>query len=128
VDRLDQYGIRGTQDYAKNIQTLCFPALQGRPASWSVSQEYRPPAKTLVHLLTGHIRNDFFLAGDAHGNLSAVEAERNSDDALRPTYNIHAIPLHDQAILVGFDGWHLPRAKLDVFPEPQIAYHRSGSH
>jgi hypothetical protein len=53
VDRLDQYAIRGTQNYAKNNnQTLSFSALQGRTASWSVSQEYRLPAKTLAHLLT----------------------------------------------------------------------------
>ncbi|KAJ3509129.1 hypothetical protein NLJ89_g5380 [Agrocybe chaxingu] len=33
-----------------------------------------------------------------------------------------------QAILVGLDGWHLTRAQLDVFPDPQAAYDRRGSH
>jgi pantothenate kinase len=35
---------------------------------------------------------------------------------------------HDQAILVGLDGWHLTRAQLDVFPDPQAAHDRRGSH
>jgi len=67
------------------------------------------------------------LAGDTHQISSAVEAERNSDvrDAAVP------VPVnspHDQAILVGLDGWHLSRAQLDVFPEPQLAHDRRGSH
>jgi pantothenate kinase len=56
-----------------------------------------------------------------------VEAERNSDDALQPTSDVHAIPFHDHAILGGLDGWHLSRAPLEVFPEPQIAHDRRGS-
>ncbi|KAF8174744.1 P-loop containing nucleoside triphosphate hydrolase protein [Pholiota molesta] len=35
---------------------------------------------------------------------------------------------HDQAILVGLDGWHLTRAQLDVFPDPKAAHDRRGSH
>jgi len=35
---------------------------------------------------------------------------------------------HPQAILVGLDGWHLTRAQLDVFPDPQTAHDRRGSH
>ena len=57
-----------------------------------------------------------------------MEAERNSDDALQLTSDVHATPLHDQAILVGLDGWHLFRAPLDVFPERQITHDRKGSH
>jgi pantothenate kinase len=56
-----------------------------------------------------------------------VEAERNSDDALQPTSDVHAIPPHDQAILVGLDGWHLSRVQLDVLPEPQIAHDREAA-
>ncbi|KAF8907674.1 P-loop containing nucleoside triphosphate hydrolase protein [Gymnopilus junonius] len=36
--------------------------------------------------------------------------------------------VQDQAILVGLDGWHLSRAKLDVFPNPQNAHDRRGIH
>ncbi|KAF8798293.1 P-loop containing nucleoside triphosphate hydrolase protein [Phlegmacium glaucopus] len=35
---------------------------------------------------------------------------------------------HPQAILVGLDGWHYTRAQLDIFPDPQIAHDRRGSH
>lgn len=35
---------------------------------------------------------------------------------------------HLQAILVGLDGWHLTRAQLDAFPDPQMAHDRRGSH
>ena len=67
------------------------------------------------------------LAGDTHQISSAVPGERNSDD------RDAAVPVpvnspHDQAILVGLDGWHLSRAQLDVFPEPQLAHDRRGSH
>jgi len=47
VDRLDQDAIRGTHN-SKNIPTLSFLALQGRTASWLVSQAYQPPAKPLA--------------------------------------------------------------------------------
>ena len=67
------------------------------------------------------------LAGDTHQISSAVPGERNSDD------RDAAVPVpvnspHDQAILVGLDGWHLFRAPLDVFPERQITHDRRGSH
>jgi hypothetical protein len=74
------------------------------------------------------VLNDRFLAGDTHGNSTAVEAERNSDDALQPTSDVHAIPPHDSAISVGLDGWHLSRVQLDVFTEPQVAHNKRGSH
>jgi pantothenate kinase len=35
---------------------------------------------------------------------------------------------NDQAIIVGLDGWHLTRAQLDVFPDPQLAHDRRGAH
>jgi len=54
-----------------------------------------------------------------------MEAERNSDNALQPTCDVHfTIMLY----LVGLDGWHLWSAPLDVFSEPQIAYDRKDSH
>ncbi|KAF8972543.1 P-loop containing nucleoside triphosphate hydrolase protein [Flammula alnicola] len=34
----------------------------------------------------------------------------------------------DDLILIGLDGWHLSRAQLDVFPDPQAAHDRRGSH
>ena len=33
-----------------------------------------------------------------------------------------------RAILVGLDGWHLTRAQLDLFPDPQQAHDRRGSY
>jgi len=88
---------------------------------------------TLAHFLSERINdmlNDRFLAGGTRRNFSAVQPERNPDDAAptRPIPEAHATPLHDQAILVGLDGWHLSRAQLDVFPEPQLAHDRRGSH
>ena len=44
------------------------------------------------------------------------------------TRNTRADLDRPQAILVGLDGWHLTRAQLDVFPDPQIAHDRRGSH
>ncbi|KAK7035770.1 p-loop containing nucleoside triphosphate hydrolase protein [Favolaschia claudopus] len=32
------------------------------------------------------------------------------------------------AILVGLDGWHLSRAELDAFPDPELAHERRGAH
>ncbi|EDR00645.1 uncharacterized protein LACBIDRAFT_192031 [Laccaria bicolor S238N-H82] len=33
-----------------------------------------------------------------------------------------------RAILVGLDGWHLTKAQLDLFPDPQQAHDRRGSY
>ena len=44
------------------------------------------------------------------------------------TQDIQADVERPQAILVGLDGWHLTRAQLDVFPDPQTAHDRRGSH
>ena len=44
------------------------------------------------------------------------------------TTTIQDIQERPQAILVGLDGWHLTRAQLDVFPDPQTAHDRRGSH
>lgn len=35
---------------------------------------------------------------------------------------------HTKAILVGLDGWHLTRAQLDAFPDPELAHDRRGAH
>jgi hypothetical protein len=32
------------------------------------------------------------------------------------------------AILVGLDGWHYPRAELDIMPDPKLAHDRRGAH
>ncbi|KAG7090570.1 hypothetical protein E1B28_009677 [Marasmius oreades] len=37
-------------------------------------------------------------------------------------------PTHDRAIVVGLDGWHLTRAQLEEFPNPQVARDRRGIH
>ncbi|KAJ7118784.1 P-loop containing nucleoside triphosphate hydrolase protein [Mycena epipterygia] len=34
----------------------------------------------------------------------------------------------DSAILVGLDGWHLTRAELSLFPDPDLAHERRGIH
>ncbi|KAJ6606410.1 P-loop containing nucleoside triphosphate hydrolase protein [Mycena vulgaris] len=34
----------------------------------------------------------------------------------------------DSAILVGLDGWHLTRAELSLFPDPELAHERRGIH
>jgi len=33
-----------------------------------------------------------------------------------------------EAILVGLDGWHYTRARLDVMPDPKLAHDRRGAH
>ncbi|PPQ69198.1 hypothetical protein CVT26_003638 [Gymnopilus dilepis] len=58
--------------------------------------------------------------GDSHlkGYLNGATDEGDSSkDAIQ-----------DQAILVGLDGWHLPRAQLDLFPDPKTAHDRRGIH
>ncbi|GLB36756.1 putative P-loop containing nucleoside triphosphate hydrolase protein [Lyophyllum shimeji] len=40
----------------------------------------------------------------------------------------HASASNAKARLVGLDGWHLSRAQLDEFPDPQLAHDRRGIH
>lgn len=54
---------------------------------------------------------------DSEERVDGVEAEQ----PYRP-------PVQDRAVLVGLDGWHLSRAQLDVFPDPQKAHDRRGIH
>ncbi|KAJ7090346.1 P-loop containing nucleoside triphosphate hydrolase protein [Mycena belliarum] len=47
--------------------------------------------------------------------------------------NINSILENDSsarhsAILVGLDGWHLTRAELSLFPDPELAHERRGIH
>jgi len=69
--------------------------------------------------------NGLLVSGDAHRKSSTIEVEQVGD---KPSSDLLVTSPHDQAILVGLDGWHLSRAQLDVFPEPQVAHDRRGSH
>jgi len=120
IEKLAQYLVNRLNHTAKPHRILV--GIAGIPASGKT---------TLAHLLTERINlilNDLLVSGDAHRISSMVEAEQDGDDAIIPTSGLRVNPLHDQAILVGLDGWHLSRAQLDVFPEPQVAHNRRGSH
>jgi len=71
---------------------------------------------TFTHLLTErvnlHLRDRLHLNKTTSGESSAPALQGQGDEA----------------ILVGLDGWHLSRAQLDIFPEPQIAHDRRGIH
>jgi pantothenate kinase len=59
--------------------------------------------------------------------IAGIPASGKSTFALALTSHINA--LHAQsAILIGLDGWHLTRAQLDAFPDPQLAHDRRGIH
>ncbi|KAJ7184350.1 P-loop containing nucleoside triphosphate hydrolase protein [Mycena filopes] len=51
-------------------------------------------------------------------NINTLLAQDVSSPATEPT----------SAILVGLDGWHLTRAELSLFPDPQLAHERRGIH
>jgi pantothenate kinase len=69
--------------------------------------------------------NDRMISDDTHQQSSTVEAGQDRDSVAQ---TLGSNSPHDQAILVGLDGWHLSRAQLDVFPEPQLAHDRRGIH
>ena len=65
---------------------------------------------------------------DHRFKLTQVQGAAQLSDST--THNIQDIAdlNYPQAILVGLDGWHLTRAQLDVFPDPQTAHDKRGSH
>ena len=76
---------------------------------------------TFAQILTERI-NDIL---NLRPKLSRAQGAAQFSDST--TQNVQAIA-HPQAILVGLDGWHLTRAQLDIFPDPQTAHDRRGSH
>jgi pantothenate kinase len=62
--------------------------------------------------------------------ISGIPASGKSTFALTLTANINTLlqSSHVAAILVALDGWHLTRAQLDAFPDPQLAHDRRGIH
>jgi pantothenate kinase len=69
------------------------------------------------------------LAGiPASGKSSFGKLVIDATNALLRSLTPDAADPHDRAILVGLDGWHLTRAQLDLFPEPQLAHDRRGIH
>ena len=87
----------------KIIQALSFSALQRHTASWSPVGIAGTPATgktTLAHLLTERINLEMtvFLPETLTEHCLRWEQDETSDDALQPTFDVHAIPLHDPAI------------------------------
>ena len=61
-------------------------------------------------------------------NQARSPAQLSETTTTTTTQNTQVDVESPQAILVGLDGWHLTRAQLDVFPDPQTAHDRRGSH
>lgn len=84
---------------------------------------------TLSHLLVDRINVLLEARAASHTNSAHNPTHPTTDDV-----QVHgvqrAVPAatHDRAILVGLDGWHLSRAQLDLFPDPQQAHDRRGIH
>lgn len=107
VDQLDS--MSGTASNPHPIPRRLLVGVSGIPASGKTA---------FAQILTQHI----------NGILDLRTAQFS--DPTETTQDIHgnADINHPQAILVGLDGWHLTRAQLDVFPDPQTAHDRRGSH
>jgi hypothetical protein len=108
VDRLDQYGVRDTQNYAKrkfkllasqHCKAAPHPGLYRRHTGLRKNHTRQSPNRTYQS------RNVRFIAGDIHRKL-------------RWKLNETVMTLSSRPLLNGLDGWHLSRAQLDVFPEP----------
>ncbi|KAJ7074552.1 P-loop containing nucleoside triphosphate hydrolase protein [Mycena amicta] len=60
--------------------------------------------------------------------IAGSPAAGKSSFAHRLLHNIRTIDASAPAILIGLDGWHLTRASLDLFPDPELAHQRRGIH
>jgi len=118
VHRLENilYSLDGTADPWTEPRRLLV-GISGIPASGKT---------TFAQLLTQRI-NDIL---DLHRKQGAAGLSSIELDKAVTTQDIQAIGgvQHPRAILVGLDGWHFTRAQLDVFPDPQTAHDRRGSH
>ena len=99
VNQLDSFQLPGASGTAHTEPRRLLVGISGIPASGK---------STFAQLLTERIN---YILTQARSEYTTQE------DVERP-----------QAILVGLDGWHLSRAQLDVFPDPQTAHDRRGSH
>ena len=109
VDQLDSIQLLGGIAHPKPRRLLV--GISGIPASGKT---------TFAQILTERINHILIQArSPAQLNESTTTTTQDTQvvDVERP-----------QAILVGLDGWHLTRAQLDVFPDPQTAHDRRGSH
>jgi pantothenate kinase len=84
-------------------------------------------AQSLVNKLHSTTTSSRLLIG-----IAGIPASGKSTFALTLTEIInnllHSQSSHVAAILVALDGWHLTRAQLDAFPDPQLAHDRRGIH
>lgn len=85
---------------------------------------------TLSHLLVDRINVLLDARRAASRTTSAHTPHPPTTDDAQVQFALQTVPAvaHDRAILVGLDGWHLSRAQLDLFPDPQQAYDRRGIH
>jgi pantothenate kinase len=105
VDQLDSIQLHGGTAHPEPRRLLV--GISGIPASGKT---------TFAQILTERI-NHILIQARSPAQLSESTTQDIQADVERP-----------QAILVGLDGWHLTRAQLDVFPDPQTAHDRRGSH
>lgn len=78
---------------------------------------------TFAQILTERI-NDILDIRRKQGAIAQLNSDETTVQDLPSIGDLENL----QAILVGLDGWHLTRAQLDVFPDPQKAHDRRGSH
>ncbi|TBU48711.1 P-loop containing nucleoside triphosphate hydrolase protein [Dichomitus squalens] len=75
---------------------------------------------TLAQLITCRVNAAAHTLPSPPPNASAASAIAAAVQSVPPTEPV--------AVCVGLDGWHLTRAQLDAFPDPQLAHDRRGAH
>ncbi|KAF5339356.1 hypothetical protein D9611_009789 [Ephemerocybe angulata] len=92
-----------------------------------MNSEMNKLAAYLVRKLESTSENERFLVGISGSPASgkSTVAQHLVDEVNKA---LKANSSDSQAILVGLDGWHLTRAQLDAFPDPQLAHSRRGAH
>lgn len=107
VNQLDSIQLLGGSAHPRPRRLLL--GISGIPASGKT---------TIAQILTERVNH---ILNQAHSPAQLSKSTTTSQD-------IQADVERPQAILIGLDGWHLTRAQLDVFPDPQTAHDRRGSH
>ncbi|KAL0573838.1 hypothetical protein V5O48_008102 [Marasmius crinis-equi] len=64
----------------------------------------------------------------ASGKMSLTDLLLKEIDRLLPEYRERTKEENLRAVVIGLDGWHLTRAQLEEFPNPQLARDRRGIH
>ena len=97
MDRFDQCGISGTQNYAKNIQTHSFLALQGHRILVGIAGIPASGKTTLAYLLIERINlaMTVFSLGILPESCLQWKQNETAMTLLQPTSDVHTIPLHD---------------------------------